>query len=89
MKHLYQERVFTYVATTTKRLKHIQTIEQQGCMAWQRETGYNLRSLVELSIQRYKRIFSNIMKASKLPESYEISLPELNNKVEELTIKVH
>ena len=58
------------VSTTvdTQRDQHIQTIEQQGRLAWQRETGYNLRSLVELSIQRYKRIFGNIMKARKLPQ---------------------
>jgi hypothetical protein len=52
----------------TQRDQHIQTIKQQGRMAWQRETGYNLSSLVELSIQRYKRIFGNIMKARKLSQ---------------------
>ena len=30
---------------------------------WQRITGYNFRSYVELAMQRYKRIFGNTMKA--------------------------
>jgi hypothetical protein len=33
-----------------------------------RTTGYNLRSLVELAMQRYKRIFGNAMKARALPQ---------------------
>jgi len=33
-----------------------------------RETGYNLRSYVELAMQRYKRIFGNTMKARALPQ---------------------
>ena len=35
---------------------------------WQRESGYNLRSHVELAMQRYKRIFGNTMKARALPQ---------------------
>lgn len=62
------KRAVLSTAGDTQRDQHLQTIEQQGHMAWQRETGYNLRSLVELSIQRYKRIFGNIMKARKLPQ---------------------
>ena len=35
---------------------------------WQRESGYNLRSHVELAMQRYKRIFGNTMKAHALAQ---------------------
>ena len=49
-------------AGSTQRDQHIQTIAEQGRIAWQRKTGYNLRSYVELAMQRYKRIFGNTMK---------------------------
>ena len=50
----------------TPRDQHSHTIEQQGRIAWQRQTGYNLRSYIKLAIQRYKRIFGNAMKARAL-----------------------
>ena len=56
------------VACDTQRDQHIQTIAQQGRIAWQRITGYNLRSHVELAMQRYKRIFGKAMKARALPQ---------------------
>ena len=31
-------------------------------------TGYGLRAYVELTIQRYRRIFGNTMKACELPQ---------------------
>jgi hypothetical protein len=52
----------------TRRDQHIQAIAQQGRIAWQQKTGYNLRSHVELAMQRYKRIFGNTMKARALPQ---------------------
>lgn len=55
-------------AGDTQRDRHIQTIAEQGRIAWQRKTGYNLRSYVELAMQRYKRIFGNTMKARVLPQ---------------------
>src|SRR5450759_4084384 len=55
-------------ACDTQRDQHIQTIAQQGRIAWQQKTGYNLRSHVELAMQRYKRIFGNTMKARALPQ---------------------
>ena len=55
-------------AGDTQRDRHIQTIAQQGRIAWQQKTGYNLRSHVELAMQRYKRIFGNTMKARSLPQ---------------------
>ena len=56
------------VACNTQRDRHIQTVAQQGRIAWQRITGYNLRNHVELAMQRYKRIFGNAMKARALPQ---------------------
>jgi hypothetical protein len=35
-------------------------------MLWQRKMQYGLRNYVELAIQRYKRIFGNVMKAPAL-----------------------
>jgi len=52
----------------SQRDQHIQLIAQLGRIAWQRKTGYNLRSHVELAMQRYKRIFGNRMKARELPQ---------------------
>jgi hypothetical protein len=51
---------------TTWRDQHIETIARKGRIAWQRITGYNFRSYVELAMQRYKRIFGNTMKARGL-----------------------
>jgi hypothetical protein len=55
-------------AGDTQRDQHIQTIAEQGRIAWQQKTGYNLRSYVELAMQRYKRLFGNTMKARALPQ---------------------
>jgi len=55
-------------AGDTQRDQHIQIIEQQGRIAWQQKTGYNLRSHVELALQLYKRIFGNTLKARALPQ---------------------
>lgn len=55
-------------AADIPRDQHIQTIAQQGRIAWQRITGYNLRNYVEHAIQRYKRIFDNTMKERALPQ---------------------
>jgi hypothetical protein len=43
-------------------------IEQHGRIAWQQKTGYGLRNLVELAMQRHKRIFGNTLKARALPQ---------------------
>ncbi|WP_027160356.1 IS5 family transposase [Methylobacter luteus] len=55
-------------AGDTQRDQHIQTLAEQGRIAWQRKTGYNFRNYVELAMQRYKRIFGNTMKARALPQ---------------------
>jgi hypothetical protein len=56
------------LAGDTQRDQHIQVIAEKGRITWQRETGYNLRSHVELAMQRYKRIFGSAMKARALPQ---------------------
>jgi hypothetical protein len=55
-------------AGDTQRDHHIQIIAQQGRLAWQKITDYNLRNYAELTMQRYKRIFGNTMKARALPQ---------------------
>jgi hypothetical protein len=57
---------FVQTLATRSETSLFQTIAEQGRIAWQRKTGYNLRSNVELARQRYKRIFSNTMKARAL-----------------------
>ena len=52
----------------SQRDRLVQTIAQEERIAWQRKTGYNLRSHVELAMQRYKRAFGNLMKARALPQ---------------------
>ena len=56
------------VAGDTQCDQHIEDIAEKGRITWQRETGYNLRSYVELAMQRFKRIFGNTMKARALPQ---------------------
>jgi hypothetical protein len=55
-------------AGDTQRDYHIEVIAQQGRLAWQRITGYNLRNYAELAMQRYKHIFGNTKKARALPQ---------------------
>jgi hypothetical protein len=55
-------------AGDTQRDHHIEVIAQQGRLAWQKVTGYNLRNYAELAVQRYKRIFGNTMRARALPQ---------------------
>jgi hypothetical protein len=55
-------------ASDTQRDRHIRVIAQQGRMAWQWMTGYNLCNYLELAMQRYKRIFGNMIKARGLPQ---------------------
>jgi len=52
----------------SQRGRHIQTIVQKERIAWQRKTSYNRRSHVELDMQRYKRIFGNLVKARTLSQ---------------------
>ncbi len=55
-------------AGDTQRDQHIQAIEQHGRIAWQQKTDYGLHNLVELAMQRYKRIIGNTLKPQALPQ---------------------
>jgi hypothetical protein len=48
------------------RDSHILLIDSLGREAWQRETGYTKRSLVENTMYRYKKIIGGTMQARKL-----------------------
>ena len=39
-----------------QRDRHIEAINARGRMAWQRDSGYNLRARVESQIGRWKRV---------------------------------
>ena len=49
----------------TTRDKNILFIEEKGRLAWQKETGYNRRSLVETAMFRYKAIIGGILRSKK------------------------
>ena len=40
----------------TQRDRHIQAIKARGRMAWQKDSGYNVRARVESQIRRWKRV---------------------------------
>ena len=46
-----------------ERSKHIEMIRTHVVMNWQKETGYGMRSLVEVAFSRYKRILGKQMHA--------------------------
>ena len=43
----------------TQRDRHLQQIAERGRMAWQKQSGYNWRALVEAAIGRYKRVIGD------------------------------
>jgi hypothetical protein len=54
-------------STTTQRDRHIAEIEEHGRVGWQRGSGYNRRSLVEIVMYRYKTVFGWRRHARTLP----------------------
>jgi hypothetical protein len=52
--------------TTTQRDRHLAFIEQHGRMGWQRNSGYNRRSLAETAMYRYKTIIGRRLRARNL-----------------------
>ncbi|MCP4862904.1 MAG: IS5/IS1182 family transposase, partial [Alteromonas sp.] len=50
------------------RNQHVEAINNQGRMAWQKQTNYGLRALVELAMLRYKTIIGPKLKARELPQ---------------------
>jgi transposase len=53
--------------TTTQRDRHIAEIEEHGRMGWQRRSGYNRRSLVEIAMYRYETVVGRRLHARILP----------------------
>jgi len=53
--------------TASLRDKHLTTIAEHGRMSWQRSSGYNLRSLVETTMFRYKTVIGRRLHARTLP----------------------
>lgn len=51
----------------TQRDQHITLMADKGRLAWQKETGYGKRSLVETTMGRYKAIIGPRLRARKLP----------------------
>ena len=49
----------TVETATTQRDRHIQAIKAKGRIAWQRDSGYNLRARVESQIGRWKRVIGD------------------------------
>ncbi len=50
------------------RNQHVDVINNQGRMTWQKQTNYGLRALVELAMLRYKTIIGLKLKARELPQ---------------------
>ena len=48
------------------RNQHVNVINNRGRMAWQQQTNYGLRALVELAMLRYKTIIGPKLKAREL-----------------------
>jgi hypothetical protein len=43
----------------TQRDRHLQSIAEKGRMAWQKASGYNVRSRVEAAVGRYKQVIGD------------------------------
>ena len=46
----------------TRRDRHIQAIKARGRMAWQKDSGYNVRARVESQIGRWKRVIGDALR---------------------------
>ena len=63
------------------RNQHVDTINVRGRMAWQKETNYGLRALVELAMLRFKTIIGPKLKSRELAQQKteaEVSARVLN-----------
>jgi hypothetical protein len=52
---------------TTQRDDHLRSIATDGCIGWQRRSGYGRRSLVETAMYRYKTIIGRRLHARTPP----------------------
>jgi hypothetical protein len=57
----------TAETTPTQRDRHIQLIEQRGRLGWQRAVNYEIRSLAEVAMFRYKKVIGRSLHARTLP----------------------
>jgi hypothetical protein len=55
-------------STATQRDRHSAEIEEHGRMGWQRRSGYNRRSLVQIAMYRYKTVVGWRLHAWTLPD---------------------
>ena len=46
----------------TQRDRHLQAINEGGRIAWQRDSGYNVRARVESQIGRWKRVIGDSLR---------------------------
>jgi hypothetical protein len=53
----------TATISPTQRDLHLSAIDAHGRMNWQKASGYNKRSKVEVSIGRYKRVIGDALKS--------------------------
>ena len=51
----------------TQRDCHIQAIDEQGRMGWQKTSGYNARAGAEGTMSRYKRIIGDTLRSHGQP----------------------
>ena len=54
-----------YLGKDNIRNSHIKSITEKGRINWQKESGYNQRSIVEAQIGRYKKVMGAILKSKK------------------------
>jgi hypothetical protein len=52
----------TAATAPTPRDQHIQAIADQGRLAWQKQSGYNRRALVEGQIGRFKQVIGPMLR---------------------------
>ena len=50
-------------ATPTQRDRHLQSIAEHGRLGWQKRSGYNRRSLVEVAISRLNRVIGDALRS--------------------------
>jgi hypothetical protein len=62
----------------TQRGRHLRTIAECGRMAWQKSSGYNLRTKVEASIGRYKRVIGDALRSRTDQTEATEGLPSLS-----------
>lgn len=55
----------TAASEPTQRDRHLQGIDENGRIGWQKQSGYNKRSRVEAAIGRYKQVIGDGLSSRK------------------------